>query len=219
MAEKYTYSYSEFLNEEADTSRLTIEIEDSDIVTALEYINADTNQVDLWFGTALSGAEETTLSGVIAAHTGEDYCIKLPNVFSGHNADTTQTFTSDTVINFTDIRKDILFSTETVGGGTEITVKKDGWCRIDFSISIDLTSGSTRTGSKIWLEKNGTFVPGTYSFGYHRNTATGEDSASCATDVEVVKGDVFRLKMTRQSGSGTLSTIAQGCRLRMEFLT
>jgi hypothetical protein len=220
MAEKYTFSNTDFSNDIADLNRLTLEIENSNITTPLDYIesHATLEQVDIYFNTTLSGTEPTTLSGIVAAHTGEPYIITFPNVFSGHNGDTTQSFTSDTTINFSEIRKDILFTTEEVGGGTEITINRDGWCKVNFAVSIDSVSGSSRSSSKTWLEKNGTLVPGTNAFGYHRNANNGEDTASCIIDLQVNKGDVLRLRSTRLAGNATLTTIGHGCRLRIEIL-
>jgi hypothetical protein len=218
VAEKYTYSNLDFLNDTADINRLTLEIEASNISPQLNYIKSENSEVEFWFESAISGAEETTLSGIVAAHTGDAYIITFPNVFSGHNGDTTQSFTSDTTISFTEIRKDILFTTAEVGGGTEVTVNRGGWCKVNFAVSYDVVSGSSRSVSRTWLEKNGVFVPGTYAFGYHRRSDAGEDTASCIRDLQIEAGDVLRIRAKRESGGATLTSIAHGCRLRIEIL-
>jgi len=71
MAEKYTYPYSNFLYNKANLSSLSQEIGDSDIAIALDYINSDNAEVDVWFKAVLPSADETTLSGIVAAHEGE----------------------------------------------------------------------------------------------------------------------------------------------------
>ena len=63
MAEKYTYPYSNFLYNKANLSSLSQEIGDSDIAIALDYINSDNAEVDVWFKAVLPSADETTLSG------------------------------------------------------------------------------------------------------------------------------------------------------------
>jgi len=83
MAEKYTHIYSNFPNNKADLSRLNSEIIDSSITIALDYINADSSGVDVWFKAVLSGAEETTLSGIVAAHSGDSMVTVPPTMSDG----------------------------------------------------------------------------------------------------------------------------------------
>jgi hypothetical protein len=73
MSIKYTYSTSVFTTSAGvvDLTRLTEDIQLSDITVALGYINKAGSTCDTWFKAALSGAELITLSGVLAAHTGE----------------------------------------------------------------------------------------------------------------------------------------------------
>lgn len=71
-ATKYTYSISvDFPNQIVATDRLSIEIKDSAIVTALDYINTSSDDCDIWFKDALSGGDETILDGLVAVHSGE----------------------------------------------------------------------------------------------------------------------------------------------------
>lgn len=71
MSTKYTYSIqNDFPNSKVDPSRITNEIGNSDIVTILNHINTDPVNCDIYFVTALSGTEETTLSGVVSGHNG-----------------------------------------------------------------------------------------------------------------------------------------------------
>lgn len=54
-----------------DEDRLSKEINDSSITIALDYIGVSGDTVDIWFKDALSAGEQTTLSSICAAHTGE----------------------------------------------------------------------------------------------------------------------------------------------------
>jgi hypothetical protein len=81
---KYTYSISnDFTNQIVNPSRLSTEIGGSSIITALDYINTFLDDCDIWFKAALSGGEETTLSGVVAAHTGEATGSDAPTMADG----------------------------------------------------------------------------------------------------------------------------------------
>jgi len=74
MASKYTYSISDdTLNGTVNIDGLIDNIADSSIVTEFSHINTEADDCDIWFDTALSQGEWTTLSGVVAAHTGVRY--------------------------------------------------------------------------------------------------------------------------------------------------
>lgn len=71
-ATKYTYSIAnDFPNAIVNTDTLSYEITQSDIVTALDYINTMGDDCDIWFKDQLNMIDTTsTLSAVIAAHQG-----------------------------------------------------------------------------------------------------------------------------------------------------
>jgi hypothetical protein len=63
-ATKYTYSISQDIVAGAvDSNRLTHEIDDSSIVTALQHIDTTGDELDVWFSDALSAGDKTTLDG------------------------------------------------------------------------------------------------------------------------------------------------------------
>jgi hypothetical protein len=71
-ATKYTYSIQDdFPNHKVASNRLTEEIGTSVIVTALDHIDTDDVNCDIWFKEALSAGDETILDGIVAAHSGE----------------------------------------------------------------------------------------------------------------------------------------------------
>ena len=71
-ATKYTYSIADdFPNSAVDSDKLKIEIQDSDITIAIDYINTSNDDCDIWFKDSLSTTDSTvTLPAVIAVHDG-----------------------------------------------------------------------------------------------------------------------------------------------------
>lgn len=67
---KYTFSVATDFTAGVQPTRLTAEITASSIVTPLDHIDTSGDVCDLWFDAALSGADETTLAAVVAAHDG-----------------------------------------------------------------------------------------------------------------------------------------------------
>lgn len=69
---KYAYTISSaFPNGKVDTDRLAQEIRASVIVTALDHIATSGDTCDIWFKATLSGGDESILSALVAAHSGE----------------------------------------------------------------------------------------------------------------------------------------------------
>lgn len=84
-ATKYTYSISSaFPNHKVDINRLTLEIMQSDIPVALDYINVSGDDCDIWFKEAIpTSVGEGELDDIVAAHSGEP----LPDVPSAKTSD------------------------------------------------------------------------------------------------------------------------------------
>lgn len=70
-SEKYTFSVVDCLNDKVDSDRLTSEIQVSPISVSLERLETSAASFDVWFRAALSVEEQSTLIGIVAAHTGE----------------------------------------------------------------------------------------------------------------------------------------------------
>jgi len=74
---KYTYVVTDFPNDKVAPERLTDEIGESSISVSLDHIFVHyTGRVvqttcDIWFEDTLTSVQQTTLDGVVAAHTGE----------------------------------------------------------------------------------------------------------------------------------------------------
>jgi hypothetical protein len=72
MAEKYNYNILDFPNTKIDVGKLSKEIRESNIVTALDYINTTQTTCDIWFKAELSMLDSTaTLPAIIDSHDGE----------------------------------------------------------------------------------------------------------------------------------------------------
>jgi len=71
MSEPYDYSISnDFPNQAVDAYTLGVEIEDSAIVTALEYVSTSGDTCTVMMAGVLSSGDETILDGLVAAHSG-----------------------------------------------------------------------------------------------------------------------------------------------------
>jgi hypothetical protein len=83
-ATKYTYSVSgDFPNQAVHVGALLREIGESSITIAVDEINRFGDIIDIWMKAALTGAEETTLDGVVAAHQGTPDDIDPPVMDDG----------------------------------------------------------------------------------------------------------------------------------------
>jgi len=84
-AAKYTYSvYNDFPNHKVDIDRLTLEIRNSDITVALDYINVSGDVCDIWFKDAIpTSIGEGELDDIVAAHSGE----ALPDPVTAETSD------------------------------------------------------------------------------------------------------------------------------------
>lgn len=72
MSTKYTYSISgDFPYQKVDLNRLTQEIGSSSIIIALDYVNTDVDDCDIWFMSTLSSTDQTSLGTVVSVHDGE----------------------------------------------------------------------------------------------------------------------------------------------------
>jgi len=71
MSETYIYPMTDFPNDAAAADRLSREIYESTITIALDAVTVHSTAVDFVFKAALPGGEETTLSGIVAVHSGE----------------------------------------------------------------------------------------------------------------------------------------------------
>ena len=84
MATKYTFSISgDFPNSTVGLSKLEYEIRTSAIPYALDHVEAAGDVCDIWFKHALTSGDETTLSGIVAAHDGQYLDEDAPKMSDG----------------------------------------------------------------------------------------------------------------------------------------
>ena len=70
-ATKYTYSIQhDTKNGKMDAEALESQIRSSAIIIAIDYINTDGDDADIWFKTILSAEDVETLNAIVAAHDG-----------------------------------------------------------------------------------------------------------------------------------------------------
>lgn len=70
MSTKYTYLISSATNGIINSDRLMDEIRKSVIIVALDYIETDPTNVDVWMKEPLSLEDEAVLQGIVSAHSG-----------------------------------------------------------------------------------------------------------------------------------------------------
>ena len=122
----------------------------------------------------------------------------------------------------TEIRKDSIYTH--TASSTDITFGVSGDFLVTVDISIDLTvlSGSAGRCSSLMrfmLNTGGGFIElrGTRAYGYHRNTASGEDTLTVTRLLSGINnGDIFKVQAARLAGPSTLATIALGSRINIE---
>jgi len=165
--------------------------------TTLNFVGTNVTAVD-------TGTGEATITVTAASDT---------TYVSAHNSTVAQTFTASTVIGFnTIIRNDIEYTLTNVAGGTELSFANSGWYKIQYDITYD-DGSNARTSSRSAIELNAVELPGSVSHGYHRNAAKGENSMSGSVLINVVANDIITVV---GSGTGAITTVANGCRLNVE---
>ena len=102
--------------------------------------------------------------------------------------------------------------------GTGITL-----AAVSYTASWDKSTGNTRTSIESGLYLNGAavgnLVAGSYGYGYHRNPASGEDTATKTVLLELNTNDTLRVQSQRiGSNNGILITKSGGSNLVIETL-
>lgn len=103
-------------------------------------------------------------------------------------------------------------------GGSTITINKTGVYTISAGVALNQTAGNSRSAANYEIRVNGTIVPGTAGFSYHRNNAQGEGSYSRTISLSLTSGDTVSLFASRNSGGATLATIANSATLSVVYL-
>jgi len=114
-----------------------------------------------------------------------------------------------------------VFTVNTTTG--EITVNKTGTFKVEYVMTADTNDGARRTSeTTLQIDTGSGFAAlsaslgSTTAFGYHRNNASGENSAASQAILDLTSGDKLRLRLRRSNGSGTINTIPQGTSISIE---
>jgi phosphopantetheine adenylyltransferase len=115
-----------------------------------------------------------------------------------------------------------LTSSVATSSTTEITIQKSGLYLVNYDITIDSVSGSSRTKSQSKLQEDlgsgYVDISGSFRGMYHRTSSQGLDSASCTLYRTYSIGDKIKLQASIISGSGPLATFANGSSLSVQYL-
>jgi len=125
--------------------------------------------------------------------------------------------TSAIVVDFDVERVNTVPASFTLNAGGSVTVNFSGVVIASFITSFG--GGNNRATTRTALFLNGAEVPGTRSWGYHRNNASNEDTGGGFAEFAVASGDVIDVRAVRESGGVTMFTLANGSRLRIERLS
>lgn len=214
MPTTYIYSKSgDFADGEVNPTELSTAIEDSAIATGvLDGMTTDPTGCFIRFENPIT---KSVLDGLVAAHSGSlitDLNIAYFNAYDatgGTSLNTAATVPLDTV-RFTYPNGVFTFS----NGVT--TINYEGVYRIEFDCSIDISTGTNRTQSEAWLERNNTELGGTRRPIYNRNATQGGDNMSATSIFKLNPGDTIRIRAERQSGTSNVQTFADGSAITIE---
>jgi hypothetical protein len=123
-----------------------------------------------------------------------------------------QTFTTGTItLNLDTTRINTDTSVYNLSGDV-LTVNSAIRGLIQFRVSTDVSSGTARSISYAWLERDTgsgySEVDGSRVYMYNRSTASGENTGTASLILSVSAGDKFRIRVARLAGSDTIRTIA-----------
>jgi len=103
-------------------------------------------------------------------------------------------------------------------GTSSITINIDGDYEIHSDVTIYMPTVGGRTQSEIRLILNGVQMPGAKALLYHRNPAAGGTSGTVKIVRTLFQGDVINVQAIRKSGTGTIATYPEGCRIYIKKL-
>ena len=97
-----------------------------------------------------------------------------------------------------------------------ITIKKPGTYKVTYRVTVEITSGTNRSGTEYILLKNDVVVPGSYSAAYHRTLAVSKDTASASRILVLGEDDELSVRGNKYIGNSTVKTVAQGSSFLVE---
>lgn len=107
------------------------------------------------------------------------------------------------------------------GTSAGVTILKAGLYAISGYATVDM-SNSVRSQSsmRVTVNRGGGFVqvPGMFGIMYHRTSAQAGNSSSATQDIDLDVGDIVRLELKRDSGTGVLFPVGSACGLVLRSL-
>jgi len=184
MSVEYVYDITDFPGNEVSLGTLSMEIVASSISVELDYMSLDNDAVSIWFLSALSGPEVTTLDNIVANHdTYYEPEIHLP---TGHSHNFTDLF--DTPVTYSGVGS-LITAVKNTENGLEFTDTLSG---INASYPIDPDNIAT----KEYVDSaSGVFGTDHYyiqDFGPYETTAITY-TTTVTLNVPTVSSGVFRI--------------------------
>lgn len=98
-----------------------------------------------------------------------------------------------------------------------INITQPGIYKITYRVSLEFaTNSNNRTESEFQLINGGTVIPGTTTFGYHRNAVNNKDTATATKVIQVTGTATIAVQARKVSGSAILQTIPNAVSLLIE---
>ncbi len=110
----------------------------------------------------------------------------------------------------TETKKDSIYSH--TAGNAGITVSTAGLYEVKADVAIANSSGSTASYVTAWLAIGTTEIEGTRAV---INATSGRGSATITAMVELAASDVLNVRAQLNTGSNTIATVADGCRVSL----
>lgn len=175
-------------------------------------VNANGEFVPSAFSSATSIVSPTSLTNALLQL---DSAVAT-KALSRHNGTISQTFstTPTTLLLNTSVRMD----TEYTYNSGVVTFTVGGTYRISFDASY-ATTVSQLTSCNTTLYKNGVPIAGATSYSYHNSSTNGVQTTSGTISATFATNDTLEVVGVRNSGSGSLVSQANGCRLNIVRLT
>ena len=119
----------------------------------------------------------------------------------------------------TEVIKHDMYTHSTSTDPEEITIDIDCTLMIDCDFAFDFISGSSRATSamKLQVDTGSGYadIPNTVDYAYHRTANDGENGLHVSIAYSFSAGDKLKVQVKRNSGSSVITSIADGCRLRL----
>lgn len=116
----------------------------------------------------------------------------------------------------TEVREDTFFTHSTSGDNANVTVSTTGDYWLEYDVSTNVT-GSSRSQTDCWLEKNAAKIPGTSSYMYNRITADGHGTGHTRILSALSANDKIQIKCKMNAGTDTIRTVKDGTRFNLEW--